>query len=409
MWVFRMLFGIFLVVVFTIVLEHAGWSKGFERAAFDAWLRARLHLDPVSESDQIVIVGITDQDYEDTFEAKSPLDEKALEEILQAILSAKPAVIGVDLDTSSEQFKAMKLTSEIPIVWAEDALFNEEKPGEPTVFRALAGTQSEPLLTGIASLPIDNDGIVRSYTRKIGRHDSFSWALTRTYCRRVKEAAAAGASPPLPIDLKTTKRCETVALTNENEKQEDFTLNLLGGRSRFHSISIREVLDDYKAGRQDVLKRMSGRMVLLGGLFHVARDEYTTPLGRMAGVQLMAHAVESELQGGGFRWPREPFMLLLNIVGGIGILILFIRFTLVKGCLLSMALIAIVAPLWSWVAFGSMIYFGYFAVILSALLIHQLYEQALYSQHVKLHQLSGHNPEHAVLPEQQEDKSPPAR
>jgi hypothetical protein len=56
-----------------------------------------------------------------------------------------------------------------------------------------------------------------------------------------------------------------------------------------------------------------------------------------------------------------------------------------------------------------MIYFGYFAVILSALLIHQLYEQALYSQHVKLHQLSGHNPEHAVLPEQQEDKSPPAR
>ena len=59
-------------------------------------------------------------------------------------------------------------------------------------------------------------------------------------------------------------------------------------------------------------------MVLLGGLFHAARDEYTTPLGRMAGVQLMAHAVESELQGGGFRWPREPVMLLLNIAGGIG-------------------------------------------------------------------------------------------
>jgi hypothetical protein len=51
----------------------------------------------------------------------------------------------------------------------------------------------------------------------------------------------------------------------------------------------------------------------------------------------------------------------------------------------------LIAPLWSWIAFGSMSFVGYFAVILIALLIHQLYEQAHYIQHKYLHELQ---PEH---------------
>jgi CHASE2 domain-containing sensor protein len=385
-----LLIQVFLVVIFvavgTIGLEQAGWLRGFEHAAIDAWLRARLNLTPPPTSNQIVIVSITERDYNDIFQARSPLKKDALKEIITAIASAKPATIGIDLDTSAEEFMELQFSKEIPLVWAEDAVVDESNRSKVVVGPALGGANLDPSATGIAVMPMESDGVVRSYIRRFGKYNSLEWALVRRYCAWV--TAQIKPMPPIELDPKIVNRCDVIhGMAEDAADSEELTFDLLGGDSRFQHISAREVLDAYKGSHRETLDKMSGRVVLLGGVFHAARDEYNTPIGRMSGVGLMAHAIDSELRGGGFRRPREVTMLVLNLIGGIGILLLFIGFGVKRGCLFSLLAILFIAPLWSWIAFGSVTFAVYFMVILLALLIHQLYEQAHYIQHKWLHRL----------------------
>ena len=60
----------------------------------DTWLR----LKAPQEARDVVIVGITDDDYKDLFGSKSPLWSYPLGALIRAIASGGPAVIGIDLD-----------------------------------------------------------------------------------------------------------------------------------------------------------------------------------------------------------------------------------------------------------------------------------------------------------------------
>jgi CHASE2 domain-containing sensor protein len=380
---------VLLVAGLTILLEHIGWLRGFERAALDTWLRIRLNLSPSVESNHIVIVGVTDKDYKEIFSAKSPLDKEGLEQVIKAIIHGRPALLGVDIDTSDENFQDMQPVSETLIVWAEDVPPEEPEAKVSQTLGPLGGRKPGPQLTGVAQLPMENDGIIRNYQRAVRNRDSFPWVITRAFCNRIKEDVALKAQMGGAYD-KLAQRCTDIEHINNNyeEKKEKLAIDFLGDRYKFKHYSTREVLDAYKQNNQELLKALDGKIVLLGGLFHASRDEYTTPVGRMAGVELMAHVIESELQGGGFQHPKAIYMIVLSIAGGIGILLLFIRYGLTKGCLFSILAIIIIAPILSFVAFRSFAYTLYFLPVLFAVLVHQLYSQAHYYQHESLHQLS---------------------
>lgn len=376
---------ILLVTGFTVVLEHLGWLRGFEMAALDSWMRVRIHLAEPRESKNIIIVTVSDDDYKDIFASQSPLAADGVVGLIDAISSAQPAVIGVDVDTSHEAFKSIKISENVPTVWATDAAFDKDGKLIPPAPPVLAGRNPQPPLTGVAALPADSDGIIRDYTRKFGSYDSFQWRITKAYCSRVKDdpltkAQLAGSYATV------SARCDEVKrIDQEPAEDEELSLDLLGDRSAFQHISARKILDAYQGRDEQTLAKLKGAVVLLGGLYYQARDEYTTPLGRMFGVELMAHAIDSELRGGGFRRPAELKMLALNVVGGIVILILFVKFGLGKGCLINGLLIIVLAPIWSFIAFHSIAYTFYFLTIFGAVLIHQLYEQAHYYQHEALH------------------------
>jgi CHASE2 domain-containing sensor protein len=375
------------VALLTLLLEHVGWLQGFEGAALDAWLRAKLNLAPAVQSKQVVIVSITDQDYADIFRRRSPLDKTALEGIIIAIAAAKPLLLGIDIDTSEEEFKDLKYPEGIPIVWVEDASIDESNHSVKAISPALGNAKTASSLTGLALMPMESDGIVRSYIRKFHSHDSFAWVLARTYCAHVEQVRT---TVSIDVEQKVLERCGVIRnMSNDTINEEQFALDLMGAGSRFQHVSARDLLDAYNWKRSETLDKLRGRAVLLGGTYHAGRDEYTTPVGRMAGVELVAHSLESELQGP-FRRPRKTTMLVLNLLGGIGILLLFIRFGVRKGCIFSLLAMLVIAPLWSLIAFGSLSFFGYFGVILIALLIHQLYEQAHYVQHSFLHRLKAH-------------------
>src|SRR6266403_2545948 len=383
----RVILVVLLVTGFTIFLEYAGWLKGFELAALDSWTRARLHLFQPSVSKNIIIVSITDQDYQDIFAATSPLDAKGLEGVIKAIASGKPAVIGIDIDTSDKAFRTIKTPENVSIVWAMDAAVNKEGNVNPPLPLVLGGTQPQPA-TGIAKLPIDDDGIVRAYVRKFGSYDSFEWRIAKTYCASLKQDPATKTQLQDTFS-KLSDRCDGIdRIDKDPGPVRELSLDLIGDRSAFEHVSARKVLDAYSAGNAEALDQMRGAIVLVGGLYYAARDAYTTPVGRMAGVELMAHSVGSELRGGGLQRPAEAIMFLLNLVGGIGILFLFIKFGLAKGCLFSGVIIILVAPLWSLLVFSSFAYTIYFLPIFFALLVHQLYEQAHYYEHALFHELS---------------------
>jgi len=96
-----------LIILFVNMLEHWGWLSGFENTALDSFLLAGSS----RPSNKIFIVGITEDDYRDIFQGRSPLDVAKVQWILTLIQQGSPDVIGVDLDTSPSEYGKGKFPS----------------------------------------------------------------------------------------------------------------------------------------------------------------------------------------------------------------------------------------------------------------------------------------------------------
>src|SRR4051812_21468250 len=56
-------------------------------------------------STKIVLVKITPEEYQTEFKNTSPLEECKLSELIDKLLSFKPAVLAIDLETADERFR----------------------------------------------------------------------------------------------------------------------------------------------------------------------------------------------------------------------------------------------------------------------------------------------------------------
>src|SRR5688500_2867321 len=79
-------FIILSVSIATHFEQRAGCIRTFETASLDNILRLKKPIEP----QDIVIVGITESDYKELFDRKSPLRASVLEEIIKAIALGKP-------------------------------------------------------------------------------------------------------------------------------------------------------------------------------------------------------------------------------------------------------------------------------------------------------------------------------
>src|SRR5207247_6823178 len=95
-------------------------------------------------------------------------------------------------------------------------------------------------------------------------------------------------------------------------------LNFSGDRYNFaQRFSASAILTGSKQSYWKENSPLKDKIVLLGGFYHAARDEYVTPLGPMAGVLLIAQAIESDLTGGGIRLVTHAVGFFLEILAGI--------------------------------------------------------------------------------------------
>jgi len=326
----------------TILLGGVGLFKELETPVLDLQSKIR----PARSGEgQIVIIRITNEDYKNIFHGKSPLDPAKLHSVIDAIARCKPKVIGVDIDTSAAEFREMAVSPEWPrVVWARDAIYsNTKKRYYPLGLRGLDAPNS---LSGVIAYPMDQDDVVRRYTRiyntELGLLPSFPYAVAKAF------------SPENAGRLK--------------ESGDELLINYADRPARF-SIPSSQIL-----AIGDRLDWMAGKIVILGGDYAV-QDEHDTPLGWRLGVEVLAQTIETELEGGGLRVPSKIRVMFIATLTSVALWLFLLIWRPRRLALLGFIVIPALAFICSYIAFRSPSQWGYFLPILIAVLIHQVIER----------------------------------
>jgi CHASE2 domain-containing sensor protein len=376
-----------LVSLLTLVLDHYGWLRSFETAALDRFFILKEHV-PASD---VVLVQIDDQDYQQLFHETSPLDPLTLGDIIDSIAKNQPRLIAVDIDTSANVFKDMKISSSWPpVIWARGAHQAVKKSSwrgmrllptkdEGFVLEGVLGKTEAPasLSTGIALMPLDSDSQIRRLQRDFPiadlespsspklRVDSFHWAVVRKYCE-----LASG-----------DKRCaKLVPSQSANSDGGNLILNLAIDPYAFDPpIKASRVLDESRTGNVSgsppVFLSLKDKIVILGGRYNASSDYYETLTGTKYGIDLTAIAVESELSGTGLRGANSFTLIILEALAGLVLVVFNFLFPLGWKHLIALMAIPLVALLGSFIAFSSLALWINFVPTLLATQLHVLYDK----------------------------------
>lgn len=376
----RALAVIILVSCFTLLLDDFGWLKSFETAALDRFFLLKENVLP----EHVVVVAIDDDDYNQLFHERSPLDPPTLADLISAISRNKPRLIAVDIDTSAKIFQDMKPSPDWgPVIWArgaheslgtDDGGSNDD---DTLILEGVWGRAEPPsdLLTGVAIMPLDSDSRIRRFQRQFivngavgsASHqrnvDSFHWAIVKKYCELAQSADA----------------CKNATLPNPSDEHGDLILNLAIEPYAFTPIKSSQVLSEWTAGAASgnppAFISITDKIVVLGGTYQASGDYHYTPTGPKFGVDFTAIAVESELSGTGLRKVAHKFLLALEVLAGLILVILNFLFPSGLKRFVALASIPLLALIGSLIAFSSLALWANFIPTLAATQLHGLYDK----------------------------------
>src|SRR5271157_2078883 len=392
-----------VIILFVSMLEHWGWLSGFENTALDSFLLAGRS----RPSKDIYIVEITEDDYRDIFQGRSPLDVAEVRRILTLVQQGSPSVIAVDLDTYSSEYWKGNFPE---AVWVRDALSNCEQDADlegtgkdrPSThakglrrFRFLGGhftetekcgrVKTEPM-SGLSLFPLDRDGVVRRYrgayfsdqsdppSSRKGLVDSFPQAVL------IAHRMARGAMVREPGE---SPRPTYEAHSGSGHEEEGLILNFSGDRYDFPRMSVRQLKQAAARPFWSTSSPLQGRIVLLGGAYRAARDLYFTPVGPRHGVEIAAQAIQSELSRGGVRPLNRGIALLIHFASGVAFLWLNQKFHGRYMLLINALFIAVASLFGSYLSFHALAYWFNFTAVLVSLWIHVLWEREAHARKMK--------------------------
>ncbi|MCY7346451.1 MAG: CHASE2 domain-containing protein, partial [Pyrinomonadaceae bacterium] len=170
-----------LALLITFIISRSGRLNEWQTISLDTQMR----LDMPDEESDVVVVDITQQDFEQIFAGQTrPLNPDALQRVIAAIAKGQPCVIGVDIDTSFPQFANFKVSENMSnVVWSRETAEIPENINEKAVPLDVLGGQNPEYnkKSGIPFLIDDAKKVPRFYTRLIktteGDLPSFAWAI----------------------------------------------------------------------------------------------------------------------------------------------------------------------------------------------------------------------------------------
>lgn len=348
----RLAAGLVVAVLLVFLFSHLSALHKLQTVVQDT--RMRLNAPP--KSSDVVVVRITTEDYLSIFKGRSPLDPAKLEQLIRAIASGKPKIIGMDIDTTSRLFREMNVDKGPPdIIWGREVRELPEDVGmRPEPLPVLGGKDPEITehYSGLALLVEDaEDRVTRRYRRIIetteGPLPSFIWAIvSRLQTERTNE-------------LKPTSDDIFIRYAGDSKASHLFTMD---------ASTVLALTKDRPLPEDNPFR---DKIVLVGGEY-LGQDQHQTPLGLMSGVKVLAQVIETELEGGGDRAPNRLSIILLEIFEGILVVLLFHlmqTYGFARTLALSVLTVLALSLLCSVVAFGTPLRFSYFIPILLCILI----------------------------------------
>jgi CHASE2 domain-containing sensor protein len=326
--------------------------RGLPEEFSNTTLDAAAILQKPAEPAHVSLVTIDDQDYRDLFGASSPLNPEQLAELIDAIFRGNPSLIVVDLDTSHAMFRTMRAPAAARIVWAVSNKNEANKVFEPEP--ALGGAPMPGnWSSALDSIPIDGHGVVRSYVRRFalkggGYFPSLEFAPVLAQAKR-----------PLPTDPIDA---------DENTRLLDF-------RYKFFPMPARALID--KSHLPGWPKGdLHNQVVVLGGTYRAARNNYATPTRLMEGSEIVAQGIEAEMSDTGIQRANPWFAGLLQLLAGFGFVALYHFFRLRTALLTSLVCIPLLSVAASLILFHRLAMWGALIPVLAAILVAELYTKA---------------------------------
>jgi CHASE2 domain-containing sensor protein len=315
---------------------------------------------------------------------------------------ARPAVIIVDLDTTNTLYAHAPLDSHgVPIVWARGAKVEKtrERPKRsiselwrrPPLFvtpkpflggkfdrHVNGGLPPEPA-SGVALMPADSDHVVRSYLRTFdvkqeegepSSIDSLPWAATKSYCHYCE------AHPEDPLGI-GVDRAKSILGSEEKSREEERgqIFNFSYDPSRFRQIAFSDFVEQ---NRQKLWPRerspLQGRVVILGGQFAQARDMHFTPVGERFGMEMVAEAVDGEIEHQFIDKMAIGRAILLEL--GVGLVLVWVHWWLHRpwAVYAMTLLIVVLSIICSLIAFHTAAFWFNFVTVYVGLWIHLLWD-----------------------------------
>ncbi|HEY2092960.1 MAG TPA: CHASE2 domain-containing protein [Thermoanaerobaculia bacterium] len=279
-----------LAAIATHSCEQTRFMHALEMANLDAWVASE---DPKPSRD-IVLVDIDDKDYDQSFKQTSPLKADEVKKLVTAVVNAGAALVVVDLDTSAWTAADLPTTwlsrsASSKVIWARTTA--GQGPG--LVLNNVAGWSQRPDLPsevcwGVPQVVLSG-GIVRAYPPRIpipqATVPSLAAAATAVFARQTdgEEREYAPAS-------RLVRNCEALSFQFSGEPEAAI---LRSGRASFPMYHARDARTF--ATWNEMRTPLTDKLVVLGGTYAQARDRYLTPAGDRFGIQIVATAIQSEL------------------------------------------------------------------------------------------------------------------
>lgn len=344
---------------FTLVLNRAGLLSQLETTFLDAQMR----LDVPEQESPVVIIDITQGDFERDFQGQTrPLKPEALWSLISAVAKGRPCVIGVDIDTHFPQLKDFKVAEDWPpVIWAREVADLPADGSQKLVPLGVLGGQS-PSLDGKSGIPLliedAGSGTARLYVRMVettlGTQPSFPWAVYK----ESRSLGCAGAATPAPQE-------NTEPLLIRYSRGSEGV-----GRTRLTASNVTSFAHSAGWQNNDLLR---GKIVLIGGSY-LGEDRHNTPLGRLTGVEVMANIVEGELRGGGIRPPNNLTIGLLLLFDGFILIALFQLLSFRRALLVSPTVILLLSLACSFLTYRSFSRWAFFAPVLLGVTFAELFD-----------------------------------
>lgn len=385
------LIGLAISVIVT-ALAWVGYFKPYQNP-----LTSLLHFITQKKAHQVVLLFITEEEYKRGFHGTSPLSRARLAELVNVMVKLKAKVIALDVDISDPTSEDRKLSDAmgralaagIPIVVGGNLMAIEDNPPsngdsyfnlrpykDDRVHKTEEGFMlfedinpgsqwMGKVIYGGTFFRLDTDRVFRMaegfyMIKNTGLKDKPSYLPVPSFPVAVA-AAYRGISQEALMEALLKAHDNKITLPSAGKNfRDDLEIhlargnrlipNFIGNYGYFdHEVNLKGLLEEYRSNQAGGETIFKDKIVIVGGAFD-KKDFYMTPVGRMAGMEILANITQSILSGTLITPASFWKAFVIQVALGITVALIFIFFSRLWAtliCLLGLVPGVAIASLWS--------------------------------------------------------------